>query len=92
MKGSRRIPELLLRLKNRKTGVPTEGEVNFALPNLVNQFARAQQRYADASDVDLVLVSGCANDVDVKNVLNAANTIEDIRQLAEAKCARRSLA
>jgi hypothetical protein len=34
----------------------------------------------------LVLVSGCANDVDARNVLNAAKTTEEIRLRTEAKC------
>jgi len=39
-------------------------------------------------ELDLVIVSGCVNDVDAKNVLNAAKTSEEIRLLTEAKCSQ----
>jgi lysophospholipase L1-like esterase len=66
--------------------VPLDGEVNVAVPSLIHQLERALRYYADGSEVDLVLLSGCANDVGARNVLNAAKTPEEIRLLTEAKC------
>jgi hypothetical protein len=65
---------------------PVDGEVNLARPTMVDQLQRALQHFVNGPEVDLVLVSGCANDVGTRNVLNAANTTEDIRLLTEAKC------
>ena len=65
-----------------------DSEVNVALPTLNRQLDIAVRHYQKGSQVDLVLVSGCANDVDVKNVLNAASTTEEVRRLTEAKCAK----
>lgn len=69
--------------ESRVTG---DGEVNVAVPTLTNQLAEAVRHYTNGPEVDLVLVSGCANDVDARNVLNAAKTTEEIRLLTEAKC------
>jgi hypothetical protein len=41
--------------------------------------------YGDGSRVDLVLVSGCANDVNVQNLLTASNT-EEVDEMTDAKC------
>lgn len=69
-----------------KSRVKVDGEVNVAVPTLTNQLEEAVRHYTNGQEVDLVLVSGCANDVDARNVLNAANTTEEIRLLTEAKC------
>ena len=63
-----------------------DGEVNVALPTVINEIERALRNYADGTQVDLVLVSGCVNDVGTTNLLNGANTAEEIRLLTEAKC------
>jgi hypothetical protein len=42
--------------------------------------------YADPATVDLVIVDGCINDLDSRRLLNAANTPDGIRELAQAKC------
>jgi lysophospholipase L1-like esterase len=63
-----------------------DNEVNVAAPTLIEQLQRALRHYGDATQVDLVLVSGCVNDVGARFVLNAANTTTDIRTLTEAKC------
>lgn len=65
---------------------PLHGEVNVGLPTVINEIERALRNYANGTQVDLVLVSGCINDVGTTNLLNAAKTTEDIRLLAEAKC------
>jgi hypothetical protein len=71
-----------------ETRVADNGEVNVAVPTLNRQLEETVRHYSNGSGIDLVLVSACANDVDVKNVLNAANTTEEIRLLTEAKCGK----
>jgi lysophospholipase L1-like esterase len=65
---------------------PVDGEVNVARPSLVDQLERALRYYVHGREVDLVLVSGCVNDLGARYVLNAANTTDEIRLLTEAKC------
>src|SRR5256885_12584417 len=60
-------------------------EVNVALPTMNDQLDAAVKSYADASQVDLVLLSGCGNDVGVQNLLNASATAE-INNLTAEKC------
>ena len=71
-----------------KNRIPVDGEVNVAQPTIVNQLEQARQYFVNGPELDLVIVSGCVNDVDAKNVLNAANTSEEIRLLTEAKCSQ----
>ncbi|HJP90337.1 MAG TPA: SGNH/GDSL hydrolase family protein [Pyrinomonadaceae bacterium] len=63
----------------------TDGEVNIAQPTIWNEIDRALQHYGDGSKVDLVLVTGCVNDIGLPNLLNASGDAE-ITQLTEAKC------
>ncbi len=63
-----------------------DGEVNRGLPSVNHQIDNAVRSYADPTQVDLVLVDGCINDLDSRRLLNAANTPEGIRELAEQKC------
>ncbi len=65
---------------------PLDGEVSSAVPTVNHELDRALKSFADPSQVDLVLVDGCINDVDVRNLLNAANSTEDIKRLATEKC------
>jgi hypothetical protein len=65
---------------------PQDGEVNRGLPSVNHQIDNALRSYADPSQVDLVLVDGCINDVDARRLLNAVNTPEGIRELAQEKC------
>ena len=60
-------------------------EVNLALPTINEELDNAIKVYTDASQVELVLVSGCGNDVGVQNLLNALNTAE-VDRMTEAKC------
>ena len=60
-------------------------EVNVGLPTIHDELDSAIRFYADGPGVDLVLVSGCANDVGLQNLLNASN-IEQVKQWAETKC------
>src|SRR5262245_19783886 len=63
-----------------------DGELSRAQPTVNDQIDNALRSFADPAQVDLVLVDGCINDLDSRRLLNAANTPESIRQLAEAKC------
>lgn len=63
-----------------------DGEVNRALPNINHELDLALKSYADPSQVDLVLVNGCINDVSALNLLNAGNRVEEIKALTSAKC------
>jgi len=63
----------------------TDGEVNVALPTVSDEVDRALRHYGDGSQVDLVLVTGCVNDIGGQNLLNAS-TSDEIVHLTEAKC------
>ena len=52
------------------------GEVNLALPTLHDELDNALKEYSDPAQVDLVLVSGCGNDVGALKLLNAADRTE----------------
>src|SRR2546430_4815445 len=60
-------------------------EVNVALPSVSEQVDEALRFYSDGSRVDLVLLSGCGNDVGVQNLLNASSS-EEVDRLTEQKC------
>lgn len=62
------------------------GEISSAWPTLHDQIDNAVRSYVDPSQVDLVLVDGCINDVNARRFLNAANTPESIKALAQEKC------
>lgn len=62
------------------------GEVNLPLPSINEELDEAVQLYGDGSKVDLVLVNGCINDVDVRNLLNASVTPDLIRERAANSC------
>src|SRR5437870_6981153 len=68
--------------------VPLDREVNSAVPTVNEELDEALRFYTDVSQVDLVLVDGCINDVSVFNLLNAGNTTDGIGQLANNKCGR----
>jgi lysophospholipase L1-like esterase len=60
-------------------------EVDLALPTLNEELDSALRFYSDGSKIDVVLISGCANDVGTQNLLNA-NATEEIDDMTEAKC------
>src|SRR5947208_5900513 len=62
------------------------GELSRAYPTIHGQLDHALKMYADPASVDLVIVDGCINDLDSRRLLNAANTADGIRELAQAKC------
>ena len=61
-------------------------EVNVGLPTVHDEIDDAVRSIPDASQIDLVLLSGCGNDVGVQNLLNASGN-EDVDRMTEAKCA-----
>jgi len=65
---------------------PPDGEVSSAVPTVNHELNRALRSYANPSQVDLVLVDGCINDVDIRNLLNAANSSDDVKRMATEKC------
>ena len=65
---------------------PPDGEVSSAVPTVNHELDRALKSYANPSQVDLVLVDGCINDVDIRNLLNAANSSDDVKRMATEKC------
>jgi lysophospholipase L1-like esterase len=64
----------------------TNPEVNVGLPTVDDEIDDALRFYSDGSRVDLVLLSGCGNDVGVQNLLNASGD-EDVDRMTEARCA-----
>jgi lysophospholipase L1-like esterase len=63
-----------------------DGELSRAYPTINDQIDYAVRALTNPSLVDLVLVNGCINDLDARRLLNAANTPDNIRELAQAKC------
>jgi lysophospholipase L1-like esterase len=63
-----------------------DGELSRAYPTINDQIDYAVRAFTNPSLVDLVLVNGCINDLDARRLLNAANTPDNIRELAQAKC------
>jgi hypothetical protein len=64
-----------------------DGEVNLPYPTVNEQLDHAVEFYGtDRSKVNLILVDGCINDVDVSNLLNAAATPEWMRERVTARC------
>ena len=61
-------------------------EVNLPLPAVNEQLDDAVKFYGDTAKVDLVLVDGCINDVDVRNILNASVDRNLIRERAANSC------
>jgi len=65
---------------------PLDGELSRAVPTINDQINNALRAFASPAQIDLVIVDGCINDLDSRRLLNAANTREGIRGLAQAKC------
>ena len=63
-----------------------DGELSRAYPTINDQIDYAVRAFTNPSLVDLVLVNGCINDLDSRRLLNAANTPDNIQELAQAKC------
>ncbi len=64
-----------------------DGEVNLPFPTINEQLDNAVRFYGQArSRVDLILVDGCINDVDVSNLLNASATPDWMRERIMTSC------
>ena len=62
------------------------GEIASAWPTLNDQIDDAVRLIGDTSQVDLVLVDGCINDVNARSFLNASNSSQAIESLTREKC------
>jgi len=69
------------------THTSSKPEVNLGLPTINDELDSAIRFYADTSQVDLVLISGCGNDVGVQNLLNALNSGE-VDNMTQEKCGK----
>ncbi|MFN2577881.1 MAG: SGNH/GDSL hydrolase family protein [Pyrinomonadaceae bacterium] len=69
----------------RNAASELDGELSRAYPTIHDQIDYALKQL-DPAGVDLVIVNGCINDVESRRLLNAANTPDNIRELAQAKC------
>lgn len=67
----------------------TNGEVNLLTPTINEQVDRALRRYSDPSQVDLILVNGCINDVDVNNLLDTSTSLDSLEKSIKEKCGTR---
>ena len=63
----------------------TNREVNVGLPTVHDQIDHSLRFYSDPSQVDLVLLSGCGNDVGVQRLLNASS-VGEVDEMIQAKC------
>jgi len=69
----------------RNAAADLDGELSRAYPTIHDQIDYALRAFNPAA-VDLVIVNGCINDVESRRLLNAANTPDNIRELAQEKC------
>ena len=70
----------------RDAALALDGELSRAYPTINDQVDYAVRAFGNPARVDLIIVNGCINDLDSRSLLNAANTPDDIRELAQAKC------
>ncbi len=66
-----------------------DGEVNLLTPTINEQVDAARKYYGDPAQVDLILVNGCINDVDVRNLLDAATKLDLLEASIREKCGGR---
>ena len=71
---------------SRDAALELDGEVSRASPTINEQVDYAVKAFGNPGRVDLVIVNGCINDLDFRRLLNAANTVDGIREIAQAKC------
>ena len=65
------------------------GEVNLLTPTINEQVDRALRIYGDPSKVDLILVDGCINDVDVSTLLDTSTSLDLLETSIKEKCGPR---
>ena len=63
-----------------------DGEVNLYTPTINEQIDDAKKYYRDTSVVDLIIVNGCINDVDVRNLLDASSSLDRLTESIREKC------
>lgn len=66
-----------------------DGEVNLLWPTINEQVEAALKYYDDPAKVDLILVNGCINDVDVRNLLNVSASLDWLGANVREKCGTR---
>jgi lysophospholipase L1-like esterase len=69
--------------------ISNNGEVNLLTPTINEQVDRALRYYSDPSKVDLILVNGCSNDVDVNNLLDISTSLDSLETSIREKCGTR---
>lgn len=69
----------------RDIKTPNDAEVNLGFPDINQEVDNALRFYSDGSRVELVLISGCGNDVGTENFLNAENS-DELKRMTEQKC------
>ncbi len=69
--------------------VSKDGEVNLIWPTINEQVDDALKYYNDPARVDLILVNGCINDVDVRNLLDASTSLDLLATNIREKCGGR---
>jgi lysophospholipase L1-like esterase len=74
---------------NHRQLYSSNGEVPSFTPSVNQQVDDARSYYPDRSVVDLVLVNGCINDVDVRNLLNSATKLEPLEASIKEACGGR---
>jgi hypothetical protein len=67
----------------------SDGEVPSFTPSINQQVDDALLHYGNGGSVDLVLVNGCINDVDVQNLLNSATKLEPLEERIKEACGGR---
>lgn len=65
------------------------GEVNLLTPTINEQVDEARKFYGEPGQVDLILVNGCINDVDVRNLLDASTSLDLLEASIREKCGGR---
>ena len=66
-----------------------DGEVNLLRPTINEQVDAARNYYGDPAQVDLILLNGCINDVDVRNLLDASTSLDLLETSIREKCGGR---
>lgn len=68
---------------------PSNGEVPSYTPSVNQQLDAAVAHYPDRAVVDLILMNGCINDVDVRHLLNSATRLDTLEASIKEACGGR---
>ncbi len=74
---------------SRESFSSSNGEVNLLTPTVNSQIDAAIRSYGDPGKVDLVLVNGCINDVDVTTLLDTSTPLDSLQANIREKCGQR---